>query len=75
MKNRKNSNDSTNSYQVIHPLDDVAEEKRAPHTSIGLMRMTPMVRFSLMALRVYLFLMIGLVFYRVLEIAGAFGQH
>jgi hypothetical protein len=59
-------------YEVVHPLDDEPEQKLC-YKSVGLIRMTPTVRISLMALRVYLLLMIGLVFYRVLQEAGLFG--
>lgn len=64
--------DNRNYYEVVHPLDDVAEQKRS-YESLGRIKMTPAVRISLMALRVYLVLMIGLVFYRVLLQAGMFG--
>jgi len=70
----KSQEDSINSYQVIHPLDDIPEEKRAPLDSIGQISMTPMVRFSLMALRGYLLLMILLVLYRVMTLAGVLGH-
>jgi len=64
--------ESTNYYEVVHPLDDVAEQKRS-YQSLGRIQMTSAVRISLMALRGYLLLMIGLVFYRVLLQAGLFG--
>lgn len=64
--------DNRNYYEVIHPLDDEPEQKRS-YESLGRIKMTPAVRISLMALRVYLVLMIGLVFYRVLLQAGMFG--
>lgn len=61
-------------FQVVHPLDDVAEEKRSP-VGLGQMHMTPSVRLSLYALQGYL-LLIGLtVGYRVLTLAGVFGHH
>jgi hypothetical protein len=58
-------------YHVVHPLDDVAEEKRDPE-SLGPMPMTPSVRISLLALRGYLILMGLLVLYHVLDLAGLF---
>ncbi len=64
--------DNRNYYEVVHPLDDVAEQKRS-YESLGQIQMTRGVRISLMALRGYLLLMIGLVFYRVLLQAGMFG--
>ncbi len=64
--------DQTTYYEVLHPLDDVPEQKLS-YKDVGLIRMTPTVRLSLMALRVYLLLMIALVFYRVLQETGLFG--
>lgn len=58
------------SYFVVHPLDDLPEEKRAPHAAIERIRMTRTVRLSLLALRGYLLMMILLVFYRVVTLAG-----
>ena len=60
-------------YLVIHPLDDVQEQK-VDTTHLGLMRMTPAVRISLLALRGYLVLMMLLVLYHVLSLAGVFGK-
>ncbi len=77
MANRRNWDkieDDTSLYEVVHPLDDVPEQKRNYQT-LGRMKMTPVVRLSLIALRGYLILMILLVFYRVLSEAGAFGHH
>lgn len=74
MANRNTKDDYTNGYHVVHPLDDLPEEKRAPHEEIGLIRMTPAVRFSLIALRGYLLLMLLLVLYRVLTLAGVLGH-
>ena len=39
------------------------------------MPMTTSVKISLLSLRAYLVLMIGLVFYHVLDLAGLFGHH
>lgn len=60
-------------FLVIHPLDDVEEEKvQVKH--LGSMRMTPVVRISLLALRGYLMGMMLLVLYHVLDLAGVFGK-
>ena len=59
--------------QVVHPLDDIAEEKCSP-AGLGRMPMSASVRFSLCALQGYL-VVIGLtVGYRVLTLAGVFGH-
>ncbi len=65
------ANVGPNAFLVIHPLDDGPEEKRDV-SALGPMPMTRSVRFSLLALRAYLLLMIGLVAYHVLVLAGAF---
>jgi hypothetical protein len=57
-------------FLVVHPLDDVLEQK-IDTGHLGPMRMTPSVRFSLLALRGYLVLMLGLLAFRVLQLAGA----
>jgi hypothetical protein len=51
-------------YEVVHPLDDVAEEKCNPD-NLTRMHMTGSVKLSLMALRGYLIVMLLLVTYRV----------
>ncbi len=58
--------------EVIHPLDDLPEQK-VESENLGLMHMTPSVRLSLLALRAYLIAMGLLVLYRCLDLAGAFG--
>ena len=63
-----------NHYVVIHPLDDVPEVK-VDTANLGPMPMTTSVKLSLLSLRAYLILMIGLVFYHVLDLAGLFGHH
>ena len=63
-----------NHFVVIHPLDDVMEEKVDTET-LGPMAMTASVRISLLSLRAYLVLMMILVFYHVLDLAGLFGHH
>ena len=55
---------------VIHPLDDMQKQKiETEH--LGPMRMTPAVRRSLLALRVFMML---LVLYHVLDLAGLVGK-
>jgi len=63
-----------NHFVVIHPLDDVREEK-VDTENLGPMAMTASVRISLLSLRAYLVLMMILVFYHVLDLAGLFGHH
>jgi len=58
-----------NCFYVIHPLDDQIEEK-CQIEGLGLMTLTPTVKYSLLSLRLYLFLMVGLVFYRALHEMG-----
>jgi hypothetical protein len=62
-----------NGFVVVHPLDDVAEVK-VDTSTLGAMPMTTSVRFSLMALRGYLILMMLLVLYHVMELARALGH-
>ena len=61
-------NEDLERYIVVHPLDDVPEEK-VDTESLGPMPMTASVKWSLISLRAYLVLMIGLVFYRVVFLA------
>ena len=63
-----------NAFIVVHPLDDAPEEK-VDTAHLGPMQMTPSVKLSLMALRGYLILMVVLVFYHVMDLAGVFGKH
>ena len=58
-------------FLVIHPLDDVPEQK-VDTKDLGRMRMTTSVRLSLIALRGYLVLIMLLVLYHVLNLAGLF---
>jgi hypothetical protein len=60
-----------NHFVVIHPLDDVREEK-VDTENLGPMTMTTSVRISLLSLRAYLVLMMILVLYHVLDLAGVF---
>jgi hypothetical protein len=57
-------------YIVIHPLDDLPEEK-VNTDNLGPIPMTRTVRICLFALRGYLLLMCGLLFFRVAQLAGA----
>jgi hypothetical protein len=57
-------------FEIVHPLDDVPEEN-VDIEHLGPMRMTKTVRVCLFALRGYLFLMFGLLAFRVLQLAGA----
>lgn len=59
-------------FVVIHPLDDEPEQK-VDIESLGPMPMTTSVRLSLYSLRGYLVLMMVLVLYHVLHLAGLFG--
>jgi len=63
-----------NYYAVVHPLDDLPEEKVDTET-LGPMPMTVSVKISLLALRSYLVIMVLLVLYHVFELAGLFGHH
>lgn len=56
---------------VIHPLDDVQEQKCSAE-GLGLMELTPIVRLSLMALRVYLIAMTAVILYRTLSLTHLF---
>jgi hypothetical protein len=67
------SNVSEDQFIVVHPLDDVREEK-VDTASLGRMSMTASVRISLLALRGYLVLMMLLVMYHVIDLSGALGQ-
>lgn len=63
--------DRPRQFLVVHPLDDVAEQK-VDTTHLGPMRLTPAVRYSLLALRAYMFLMVAMVCYYVWHLAGVF---
>jgi hypothetical protein len=63
-----------NHYVVVHPLDDVPEEKVDTET-LGPMAMTNSVKLSLLALRSYLVIMVLLVLYHVFDLAGLFSHH
>lgn len=59
--------------RVVHPLDDIAEEKRSPE-GLGKMPMSGSVKLSLYALRGYLILIGLMVGCRALTLAGVFGH-
>lgn len=60
-------------FRVIHPLDDVREEKCSAD-GLGHISMTPTVRLSLKILRGYLILMTAMLCYHVLDLAGIVHQ-
>ncbi len=53
---------------------DEPDQKRNGE-GLGLMAMSPAVRFGLNLLRVYLFAMMLMLTYHVLDLAGALGHH
>ena len=59
------------SYMVVHPLFDVPEEK-IDTDSIKPLVMSKTVIWSLISLRAYLVIMVGLAFYRTFVLAGIF---
>jgi hypothetical protein len=58
-----------NYYLVIHPLDDIPEQK-IDSDHLPPMEMTQGVRWSLISLRVYLIFMIALFMYHVIDLAS-----
>lgn len=64
-----NSREERRYFAVVHPLDDIAEEK-VNTEDLGPMRMTKTVRVCLFALRGYLLVMLALLGFRVLQLAG-----
>jgi hypothetical protein len=74
MATMTNPMNELNHFVVVHPLDDVPEQK-VDTESLGPMPMTTSVRLSLYSLRGYLMLMMLLVLYHVLDLAGLFGHH
>lgn len=58
------------SFSVIHPLDDVREQKCSSE-GLGRIRMTRPIRISLAVLRGYLVAMTLMLGYHVLDLAGA----
>ncbi len=59
------------SLKVVHPLDDVREQKCSSE-GLGHIAMTRPVRISLGALRAYLIAMMLMLGYHVLDLAGIF---
>ncbi len=58
-----------NGFRVIHPLDDIPEQKCSTE-GLGKIRMTRAVRNSLGVLRAYLILMTMMLGYHVLDLSG-----
>ena len=58
-----------NEFRVIHPLDDVAEQKCSTE-GLGKIKMTRAVRISLGVLRAYLILMTLMLGYHVVDLSG-----
>ena len=56
-------------FTIIHPCFDAPEQKR-DIDSLGPMKLTRSGRFALFGLRCYLVLMMGMVAYRALDMAG-----
>jgi len=69
--NRIETKAAANHFVVVHPLDDVPETK-VNTEGLGPMPMTRSVRLSLLSLRAYLIVMMLLVLYHVLGMAGLF---
>jgi hypothetical protein len=67
--NQIERNQAANHFLVVHPLDDIPERK-VDTGSLGPMPMTRSVKLSLLSLRAYLILMMLLVLYHVLGMAG-----
>ncbi len=61
-------------FHVVHPLDDVAEEKCSPE-GLGEMHMGRSTKLALYTLRGYLASMGLLVAYRLLTLSGALAHH
>jgi hypothetical protein len=69
MANTVRYNEDLKHYIVVHPLDDLPEEK-VNTDGLGRMPMTTSVKLSLVSLRAYLLLMLGMVVFHVLQLAG-----
>ena len=61
-------------FIVVHPLDDRPETKAAT-SSLGPSPMTRTVWWALITLRAYLVIMMLLVLYQFLTLAGLMGHH
>ena len=60
---------NANGFRVIHPLDDV-EEQKCSTEGLGKIKMTRVVRISLGVLRAYLILMTLMLGYHVFDLSG-----
>ena len=65
----ESTNFNANKYMVVHPLFDAPEEKVDIDNALPL-KINNSVKWSLIVLRGYLVIMIGLAFYRTLVLAG-----
>lgn len=61
-------------YYVVHPLDDVPEQKCDPAT-LGPLKLSRGERFVLIGLQGYLVVMVGLAIYRMVDLASTAGSH
>ena len=68
---RHGYDEALNRYVIVHPLDDLPEEK-VDTENLGRMAITGPVKWSLLSLRAYLIVMTVLVLYRVLQLAKVF---
>lgn len=59
--------------EVVHPIFDAPEEKCDP-TTLGKIKMSRSVRFSLIVLRAYLVVMGAMLTYHMLDLSGVFGR-
>jgi hypothetical protein len=72
--NSKANTTESNLLYVVHPLDDVQEQKCSAD-GLGPIRMSKSVRASLVTLRVYLLFILVLAIYRMIGLMGVFGHH
>jgi hypothetical protein len=68
---RHGYDEAMNRYVIVHPLDDLPEEK-VDTDNLGRMAITGAVKWSLLSLRAYLIAMTVLVLYHVLQLAKVF---
>ncbi len=68
------NNTPRETFEVIHPIYDVHEEKLTG-AELGKIKLTPTVKLSLLALRLYIITMGSLLIYHVLDLVGLFGHH
>lgn len=62
------------SLYVIHPLDDIHEQK-CTSEGLGPLQLTVTARLSLAALRIYLIAMTLIILYRTLTLAHVLAHH